>query len=190
MIGTSFGRRALFVAGVVQSVDPNDAATGYWKAMIPEQRPASVLLLGVGGGTVPQLLTRKYGPIAITGVDESGEVLELARNEFGLSLPNLALVQADAFAYVHQAEARFQFIAVDLYHGNKLARGVLALPFLRVLAARLEPGGTVAFNLFSDEHLPERIARLERVFEQTRLEHVAANAVFYGRPRRHQRRQR
>jgi len=127
VIGTSYGRRALFVDGVVQSVDPDDAASGYWNAMIPDDRPASALLLGVGGGTIAQLLTRKFGPLPITGVDESSDVLEVAREQFGLTLPDLTLVQADAFVYVHHTEDRFDFIAVDLYRGNRLVGGVLAL---------------------------------------------------------------
>jgi len=190
VIGTSYGRRALFVDGVVQSVDPDDAASGYWNAMIPDDRPASALLLGVGGGTIAQLLTRKFGPLPVTGVDESSDVLEVAREQFGLTLPDLTLVQADAFVYVHHIEDRFDFIAVDLYRGNRLVGGVLALPFLRLLVARLAPGGTIAYNLFADQKLSERVARLERVFDRQRLTYAFANAVFHGRPRRRQRSQR
>jgi spermidine synthase len=184
VIGVSAGRRALLVDGVVQSVDPDSAATGYWNAMIPVSRPSSALLLGVGGGTVAHLLRRRFGEIAITGVDDSAEVLRAAVNNFGLTEAGVELVQMDAFAYVHQAEQRYGFIAVDLYRGNRLARGVLALAFLRTLRSRLEPGGQVAYNLFRDVWLDERVAKLERVFDRVRLDEVAANAIFYGRPRR------
>lgn len=154
--------------------------------MLPDQPPGSALLLGLGGGTVARLLAQRFGPTAITGVDESAAMLALAA-EFGAPLPELRLVQCDAFAFVHQDTARYGFIAVDLYRANRLARGVLALPFLRALAARLEPGGTVAYNLFRDFYLDDRVARLERVFERLRLEEIVANAVFHGRPRRRQR---
>ncbi len=187
MIGLSAGRRAVFVDGVVQSVDPDDARTGYWQAMIPEQVPANALLLGFGGGTVAQLLHRRFGELPVTGVDESSEMLAIAAGSFGASLPGLTLVEDDAFSFVHQTQQRYGFIAVDLYHGNRLARRVLGLPFLKALAARLEPGGSVAYNLFRDDLLDERVARLERVFDRVRLTEVAANAVFHGRPHRRQR---
>jgi spermidine synthase len=181
------GRRAVLVDGVVQSVASEDALGGYLAAMMPLLPPQSALLLGVGGGTVALLLRRQFGPVSITGIDDSAEMLRLAAESFGLTGDGIDLQQADAFAFVHQSEGRFDFIAVDLYRGNRLVRGVLALPFLRALAARLGPGGTVACNLFRDGLLDERLARLERVFERTRLEHVAANTVFHGRPRRRQR---
>jgi len=171
----------------VQSVDPDDAASGYWQAMIPDQRPRSALLLGLGGGTVAHLLVRRFGPLPITGVDTSAEIIGLARGEFALAQLPLTVVRADALQYVHSTDARFGYVAVDLYRGNRLTRGVLALPFLRALAARLLPGGTVAFNLFADAYLDGRVPRLERVFERLRLDLVGANAIFHGRPRRPQR---
>jgi len=186
-IGDSGGRRALFVDGVVQSVDPDDAAGGYWQAMLPEQRPASALLLGLGGGTVAHLLVRRFGPLPITGVDSSPEMIAIAREAFALAELPLTIVQADALQYVHHTDERFGYVAVDLYRGNRLVRGVLALPFLRALAARLLPGGTLAFNLFADSYLQGRLSRLERMFERQRVEIVGANAIFHGRPRRPQR---
>lgn len=186
-IGESGGRRALFVDGVVQSVDPDDAAGGYWQAMMPEQRPASALVLGLGGGTVAHLLVRRFGPLPITGVDASPEIIAVAQEAFALAELPLTIVQADALQYVHHTEERFGYVAIDLYRGNRLARGVLALPFLRALAARLLPGGALAFNLFADGFLEGRLPRLERVFERQRLEVVGANAIFHGRPRRSQR---
>jgi len=186
----SLGRRAVFVDGVVQSVDPADAVGGYWEAMLPDGRPRNALLLGVGGGTVGLLLQQRNPETCIVGVDESAEMLRVATETFGLGGPSVELVQGDAFAYIHTSEGRFDFIAVDLYHANRLVCGVLALPFLKALAARLAPGGTVAYNLFRDTQLEMRLARLERVFEPVRVVDIAANAVFHGRPKRPGRRQR
>jgi len=177
------GRRVLLIDGVVQSVHPEDAATGYWSRMLPEHAQGSALLLGFGGGTVARLLEQRFGPIAITGVDDSDEMLKAA-TDFGAPLTQLRLVKADAFSFIHKDSACYGFIAVDLFRAHRLERRVLALHFLRVLAARLEPGGTVAFNLFQDAYLNDCIARLERVFEQLRLSKIGENAVFHGRPQR------
>jgi spermidine synthase len=183
VVADSNGRKALLVDGVVQSVEAESAASGYWQAMLPENRPAATLVLGVGGGTIVHLLREAFGEVRVIGVDDSPAVLELGRAEFGLAAANLSLVEGDAFAYVHSNVEQFDFIVVDLYRGGRLARGVLALPFLRTLASRLREGGTVAFNLFRDEQLAQRVARLERVFDRARVVEVAANAVFHGRPR-------
>jgi len=154
--------------------------------MLPDHPPASALLLGLGGGTIAHLLVRRFGPIALIGVEDSQTILDFA-SEFELETLPLRVVLCDAFAFVHGCKERFDYIAVDLYRGNHLVRGVLALPFLRALAARLQPGGTVAYNLFSDDVFAARVARLERVFDRVRVTEVGANAVFLGRPHRHQR---
>jgi spermidine synthase len=186
VLGQSGGRRALLVDGVVQSVAVEDAASGYWQAMVPDNPPASALLLGLGGGTIAHLLVQRFGPLALTGVEESAGILDAAA-AFDLGTLPLHVVVGDAFAFVHGSDARFDYIAVDLYRGNHLVRGVLALPFLRALAARLQPDGTVAYNLFNDASFAPRVARLERVFDRVRVTEVGANAVFHGRPHRRQR---
>jgi spermidine synthase len=178
------GRRALFVDGVVQSVAPEDAADGYWSAMLPTAAPGSALLLGVGGGTVLHLLLRRFGALPIVGVDNSAAMLATARVAFGALPACVDLVEADASSFIYTDERRFGYVAVDLYSAEKLARGILALPFLRALAARLDAGGTVAINLFNDALLAERQMRLERVFDCTALHIVGANAIFHGRPHR------
>jgi len=183
VLGESRGRLAILVDGVVQSVAPEDAASGYWSAMLPRQRPASALLLGVGGGTIARLLVARFGELPIVGVDESAAVLDLARAAFGLLPACVRLVQADALAYVHAESATYDYICVDLYRGDRLPRGVLALPFLRALAARLTSRGTLAFNLFADTWLDSRVAKLERVFERSAVERVGGNAIFLGRAR-------
>jgi spermidine synthase len=177
------GRRALLVDGVVQSVHPDDAASGYWSRMLPDRSPKSALLLGMGGGTVARLLVQRFGPIAITGVDDSAEMLAIAK-EFGPPITALRLVQDDASAFLHRDTGRYGFIAVDLFRADRPAQGVLALPFIRALAARLEPNGTVAYNIFQDSRLRDRVAKLERVFERLRVDEIGENAVFHGRPYR------
>lgn len=180
------GRRALLVRGVVQSVHPDDAATGYWSRMLPGSAPGSALLLGMGGGTVARLIERTFGPTAITGVDESAAMLS-ASAAFGAPPGRTRIVEGDAFVFLRADAARYGFIAVDLYRAERFDRGVLALPFLRALCDHLQPGGTAAFNLMEDRALARSLARIERVFERLRLSAAGGNVVFHGRPRPHAR---
>lgn len=152
--------------------------------MLPEERPASALVLGAGGGTLLHLLAQRFVSMPIIAVDDDAAMLDLARTAFGPLPRTVTLHQGDALAFVHADATRYDYIAVDLYRAGRLARGVLALPFLRALVARLEPGGGVAFNLFHDELLAQRLAKLERVFDRVRLREAGANAVFFGRTHR------
>ena len=177
------GRPALVVGGVVQSVEPIAGELGYWGAMVPDVRPRAALLLGLGAGTVAHLLTRRFGPLPIVGVDENERAVAIGQAELGLTLPHLEVVIADAFAFVAGCRRRFGYIGVDLYRGAVMPHGVLARPFLRRLAALLEPPGIVVFNLFASRRLPEQVHRLERVFRVVRRVAVHKNVVVHARVR-------
>lgn len=178
------GRLELRVGDVVQSVlvTGPELERGYWPAMLPEERPRSALLLGLGGGTVAQLLTLRFGPLPIVGVEADDEVLDLARERFRLGeLANLRVVRQDAYAYVATAKERFDYIAVDLFEAGQVPRGVTATPFLRQVKQLLTPEGLVAFNLARDRRAAGRVHRLARVFRVERQVFVGFNLVVHCR---------
>jgi spermidine synthase len=179
-VGTDDGQRALLVEGVVQSVavaGPTFRGPGYWPAMVPDVRPRRALLLGLGAGTVAQLIVRRFGAVPMIGVEADLEVLSFARSDFDLHLPSLTVVEADAFEYVAACDERFDYIAVDLYRGAQLQGTALARPFLRALRALLLPGGQVYVNLFQDGRTAKRLHRLRQVFPLATVEIVGKNAV-------------
>ncbi len=177
------GQRALMVDGVILSVavEGPEPPSGYWAAMLPEGSPRSALLLGLGGGTLAYLLTRRYPGIEIVGVDADEEVIQFAREQFALGLPNLEIVVGDAFRYVANCPRGFDFVAVDLFAGYDFQGGVLAKPFLRQLRAMAGQGGEVVFNLFKDRRTEQRLARIGRVLRVQRVERVGRNVVAHCR---------
>ena len=177
------GHPALMVDGVVVSIaiGAADAPSGYWAAMLPDGSPRSALLLGLGGGTVAHLLNRRYPGIELIGVDSDQEVVDFAREQFGLSLPNLEIVVGDAFQYVAQCERRFDFVAVDLFLGYGFQHGAVSKPFLRQLKAMIGHRGEVAFNLFRDRRTDQRLARIGRVMRVYRVDRIKRNLVAHCR---------
>jgi spermidine synthase len=179
-IGEDEGRRALLVAGVVQSVavEPGDRGGGVWAALLPTVRPRRALVLGLGGGTVVHLLHRRFGPLAVVGVEHDPRVLALAAEAFGLDLPGLEIVQDDAFAFVARCGERFDYLCVDLYQGAELQRGILARPFLRRLKALATPGAEIAINLFRDRRAEQHVQRIGRVLTIRATERVGQNLIL------------
>ncbi len=177
------GVLALTVDGVVQSVQPGTRRSdgGYWRAMLPDRRPASALILGLGGGTLAALLQARFGALRIVGVDHDPLMPELGRLRLGLDRVEVEVVEADAFDFVERCAEQFDYIAVDLYTGARLESGVLRKPFLRRLAALLTPRGVVAFNLFTDRRLPRRLARLDRVLPISYCATLGENVVLHCR---------
>jgi spermidine synthase len=183
LVADDQGRRALIVDGAVQSVAPEDGhrGSGYWAAMIPDVKPRHALVLGLGAGTVVHLLTRRFGAVPIVAVDDDPEVVEVARTEFALDLPNVEIVVGDAFDYVKTAQERFDLILIDLYHGAQPAPGMVSRPFLDGLKRILAPRGLVVFNLYSGYVTAERHNRLQAAFHSVEVVPAASNRIVFCR---------
>ncbi len=194
---------ALEVGGVVQSVSvpssesavhhPDGAEPvpgpggGYWGLMLPPSCPRRALLLGLGGGTVASLLSRRCPESQIVGVERDAEVLATARTGLALdAIPRLTIVEADAFAWVAEhattEPASFDLICLDLFEAGRLAPGTLATPFLRQLAALMAPGAALTVNLMVTARTPEQLHRLRRVFEVRRELRLRGNLVVHAVP--------
>lgn len=197
------GGLALLVGGVTQSItlpptddaaDATDDERGdYWGLLLPPGCPLDALLLGLGGGTVATLLSRRCPAARMVGVERDAAVLALARDLFGLdTLPNLRVVEADAFDWVaaqfgadgalSEDAARYDFVCVDLFEAGRLTNGVLATAFLRRIAALLAPGGVASFNLMVTGRTPEQLHRLRRVFHIERELRLRGNLIVHLTP--------
>jgi len=184
-IGEDEGQTALFVGGVVQSVvvDDGPLGPGYWPLMLPDVRPGRALILGLGGGTIAHLLSRRFGDVFITGVENDAAVLRLARGAFGLTSLNLKVVEDDAFAFVAGPHEPYDYVAVDLFAKGSIPGAIFGRPFLRRVRELLTPGGLVAFNFFKDKRRASRVARLEAVFPRVQLIESRDNLVARCRRR-------
>jgi spermidine synthase len=180
-IGMDRGRRALLVDGVVQSVAPEAALGGYWEAMLPDHAPGLALLLGYGGGTLARLLTARWPAVRVVGVDNDPRVLTAGRDAFGPLPCSIALVLADALTFLAGCAAGFDFVAVDLFQGERVPRGAYGRPFLRGVRRALRPHGRAAFNLFDDERADTRIDRIQRTLHVERVVRVGDNRIVHCR---------
>src|SRR6185437_684947 len=64
------GRLVLRVGGDIQSIGVDACyQADIWDALLPHNQPANALILGLGGGTVAHLMTQRFGPLPITGVE-------------------------------------------------------------------------------------------------------------------------
>jgi spermidine synthase len=185
-MGEDAGRTALLVDGVVQSISPQDglATGGYWAAMLPRDRPRRALVLGLGGGTLARLLQARWGEdLPIVGVDDDIAILETARAAGWLpqGLATLEIVVADAFAYVASCHQRFDYIAIDLYRGERLVGRGLSRPFLRRVRSLLEPRGWLVVNLFRDHYQSQRIQRIAALFDIHDRVACGGNVVVHAR---------
>ncbi|MBL7952922.1 MAG: fused MFS/spermidine synthase [Flavobacteriales bacterium] len=148
--------------------------------------PRDVLLLGLGGGSVPTILREELGIGApITAVELDPAMVELARRHFGLTRHrDMQVVIGDATIQVHAMRARFHLVLVDLFDDLDLARGVDARTFIHGLRDRCAEGGIVCFNTVaydeaSDKRCQAVYDHASRIFNRVNeLRSEGMNRVF------------
>ncbi len=120
------------VGGLVQSInaDAPDVRERIWGQLTEIEncklKIVNCLILGLGGGTVAHLLTKKFGPIPIDGVELDPIVVEVGKKFFDLDkLSNLNIITANAIDFVANPAGYqlpvtgYQLIIVDLYVGSR-----------------------------------------------------------------------
>lgn len=137
---------------------PTHLAFDYTRAMVAtlllwQPAPERVLLIGVGGGSIPLALAAVRPTASIDAVDIDAAVLRVAERYFGLRAgPSLRLHAADGRAFVAAARARgerFDAVLLDAFDADGIAPGLFSAAFLRDLQALLAPDGVFLANTFS-----------------------------------------
>jgi spermidine synthase len=186
-IGEDGGRAVLLVDGVVQSISPEDglASGGYWAAMVPPLRPRRALILGLGGGTLARLIHARWGSsVTVVGVDDDVAIVETAVAAGWLSDGIAHVVYADAFSFVEACQERFDYIAIDLFRGEQLARRAFTRPFLRQVRKLLVAPSMLVANIFADRWAAQRTERIEALYDIHQRVRVGGNLVIHARARR------
>jgi len=171
--------RELLIDGLVQG--GMDVASGlpvyeytYFLQLLPyaiHPTGERALVIGLGAGLVPRWYESRG--IVTDVVDIDPGIVDLARTYFGFRSTGDVIV-ADARSFLSAPGRRYDYIIVDVFNGDTTPRHVLSLEALRLMKARLNPDGVVAFNLVGS--LGQRsfatasvAATLGAVFEQVQI---------------------
>jgi spermidine synthase len=126
--------------------------TLFWKTFtaldIQRRDIKSVLILGLGAGSVANLLTKTFHKdCRMVGVERDKVVLELASKYFHIDrFPNLSIHHADACEFVKTCKERFDLVVVDVFVDDTTP-AVFADPgFLEALNDLLSDTGIVCCN--------------------------------------------
>lgn len=151
-------RYLVFDGGATQSSmnlsDTSELVLPYTRAFVsalafaPE--PSRVLVVGLGGGTIPKFLRRVLPDLAIDVVEIDPAVVDVARRFFGFREDRLMKVYVgDGRRFVEAAKDRYDIIFLDAYGADSIPFALTTREFLRACRAALSPGGIVAANVWS-----------------------------------------
>lgn len=128
-----------------------------------EQLPlrANVLVLGLGLGSIPELLERYIGvEYDFVAVEIDPVIIELAAD---YSLPalqsNVEVHEADAFAFLQRDTRRYDLICVDVFQDATIPGHLNGQAFLDLLKSSLNPGGAIIYNRLADTSLHKAEAK-------------------------------
>jgi spermidine synthase len=141
-----------YTESVVNLADPDELPIRYTQVMtLATIYPAelkSILMLGLGGGSVSTYLGRHLPEAAITTVELDPGVISAAKNYFGiLETPRMRYRDGDARVFLKRHVETYDLILVDAYRGGYVPFHLLTKEFYTLAKQRLAPGGAVAFNV-------------------------------------------
>ncbi|MCL5125292.1 MAG: hypothetical protein M1511_12495 [Deltaproteobacteria bacterium] len=147
VVDKSEGEVRFLVGGITQSGRFIDQIWGKGISYLKNNKfkPRSCLILGLGGGTVAQLVSKTWPGIAIVGVEIDPVMTKLGKKYLGLSsISGLRIIIDDAVKFIGRTKERYDLILVDAYRGEAPIDWSLRTD--SVFGA-LNPGGVAVFNL-------------------------------------------
>ncbi|HEY1100197.1 MAG TPA: fused MFS/spermidine synthase [Myxococcota bacterium] len=163
---------------------PDRLLTGYsWDALSmacllrPAGPPSSILMLGLGGGTVARQLRRFLPECRLVGVEIDPGVVELARRHMQLDDADVEAHVVDAYDFLATSADTFDVVIDDLFltgTTDVVRSRVPSGATLDLVRQRVAPGGLVVANLITDtgDHAVVRAqtrAAFKGAFARTRV---------------------
>jgi len=144
---------------VVRPGDPDHVELAYVRAMPAglayAPGAARVLVVGLGGGSLPSLLRHRLPALRIDVVELDPVVAEVARSHFGVREDaSLRVHIGDGRAFIERATERWDLVALDAYDARSVPRRLATLEFFRAVRRVLSPGGVAIANIWAPELNP------------------------------------
>lgn len=150
--------------------DPTALILDYTRAMMGfllfKPNPRSILMIGLGGGSVPKYCHQHLPDTDITTVEISAEVIAL-RDEFLIPADSerFRVICADGAAFVAQTTQRHDVLMVDGFTGEGQPEALCSRAFYDACKAALTDEGLLVVNLHAEmPRCGELTQRIERCF--------------------------
>lgn len=109
-------------------------------------RAKRALVLGLGAGYVPRMLSRQG--IGVTAVDINEDALQAATGFFGFDPNGIDIRWEDARTFVRRCRGGFDVVVVDLFQGDYAPEHLFSVEFFRDVARCLTTEGVLVMNAF------------------------------------------
>ena len=152
---------------------PDDLALIYTRLFLVSfmwnPNPSRILMIGLGGGVLPRLLSAVYPDVEIEVVEMDPRVTELARRYFDFKEnPRLKVFEDDGRAFVKQCSQKYDMVYLDAFKGGSVPYHIKTVEFYREVARVLTEEGILVTNLYGKSNAlkPRDRTTLEAVFQR------------------------
>lgn len=138
--------------------------------------PTSVLLIGLGGGSLVRFMLHHFPACKIDVVEYREEVVKLAYGYFCLPDDNrIRIVVEDGYNFLRAhdgAGERYDLILIDAFDHDGMASSIKSLQFFEACHEALNREGVAAINLWNSklDHYAETMANIDSAFQDNVLE--------------------
>ena len=124
-------------------------------SLLGKQRPESILMLGLAGGTSFRAIRQLLPNCKLTAVDIDGEVVDLARRYMKLDDLDIEVVIDDGYRWLADNRRQFDVVIDDIYLAGNAdvyrPSSPVEVDTLSRLKQAVAPGGILAVNLVIGE---------------------------------------
>ncbi|WMS88213.1 spermidine synthase [Pleionea litopenaei] len=125
--------------------------------LIYQPKPESILVVGLGGGTLPMTLAELLPNATITSVEIDPAVIRLAKHYFDYQeSEKVKTIERDARLFVKRQGIKkqtYDWVILDAFNGDYIPEHLMTQEFLQEVKAVLSPNGIVTANTFSESKL-------------------------------------
>ncbi len=152
--------------------------------------PRRVLVVGLGGGTLPMFLRHYYPDATIDAVEINPDVVKVAREFFGFrDDARMRAHVADGRAFIEQTKQPYDIIFLDAFGADSVPPSLTTEEFLRAVRRAVRPDGVVVGNIWNRASNPLHDAMVrtyQEVFSELYILDVqhAGNRIVLALPRR------
>ena len=128
-------------------------------ALLLNPEPQRILMLGLGGGTLPMALDQLFPDMQMDVIEIDPAVTRVAREHFGFAPSERVTVHAqDGRVFVKRAALRgdtYDLVMLDAFNGEYIPEHLMTREFLEEARALLSDNGVLVANTFSISTLYE-----------------------------------
>jgi spermidine synthase len=179
---------------IVKPGDPEYLGFAYTKVafvgLALAQEPARMLVVGVGGGTMPMFLRKHYPDATIDAVDSDPDVVHVAREFFGFREDErLKAHVGDGRAFVENTREPYDVIFLDAFGSRNVPPHLTTVEFMRAVRRAVKPSGVIVGNIWGRPANPlydSMVRTYQEVFDELYLLDVpgTTNKILLALPRK------